>query len=902
MQRGKIRPPKRSLRPEADEFDQCWAVLREALTDIHNRNAGRLSFEHLYRASYKIVLKKHGERLYDLVKEFERDWFAKQVIPQIQALIAPNLVNIIVFEVPGTSAHERREMGDTFLRGLKDAWESHNMSMNMVADILMYLDKGWLKESKNTSIFVTTIGLFRDHLLDPGTISAPGYDRTFSIWEILCAVILDHVNMEREGDVVDRNLIHRCVTMLEDLYETDDELDSQRLYLTYFELPFLESSRKFYRAEALRLLRGADASVWLRHTHRRLREEADRCRTTLSRLTTDKISKVVEAELISTHLSELLALESNGLKSMLDNDRIEDLAILYELILKVDPTTEALKNGLQNRITAQGAEIEKSLRDMDNNPVAADTAVAADGDTKVEGESSKSGAKAAAQQQPLSTQAQQTAAAIKWVDDVLALRDKYDTLWERCFEQDLAIQSAITKGFSDFIHAFPRSSEYVSLFIDDNLKRGIRGKTDGEVGVILDKAIVLIRYLRDKDLFERYYQKHLARRLLHSKSGSEEVEKQMISLMQLDLGKHFTSKFEGMFKDMATSEELSKKYHEHISSLGDDAGYRQAKPIELSVSVLTSNNWPPEVMGRTQQLADSATNPAGGGSTECIYPPEVKRLQESFFKFYLRDRSGRVLTWVGSAGTADIKCVFPRVPGRETGPLSKERRYELSASTYGMVVLLLFNDVADGASLSLEDVQASTNIPPKELSRALASLSINPKARVLLKDPPTKTIRPGDRFSFNTGFVSKAIKIKAPVISSHSKVEGDEERQKTEDKNDETRRHMVDAAIVRIMKYVCHYSICWCLFGPARLTGLVQIPQRVGPQLAPHRGHQPAGITVSASGSHDQGQDRRPYWARISRADRGLGGHKPSVSLSSIKRIEVEGRAFFSCTKHMCMG
>ncbi|EJT72494.1 Cullin-3 [Gaeumannomyces tritici R3-111a-1] len=800
MQRGKIRPPKRSLRPEADEFDQCWAVLREALTDIHNRNAGRLSFEHLYRASYKIVLKKHGERLYDLVKEFERDWFAKQVIPQIQALIAPNLVNIIVFEVPGTSAHERREMGDTFLRGLKDAWESHNMSMNMVADILMYLDKGWLKESKNTSIFVTTIGLFRDHLLDPGTISAPGYDRTFSIWEILCAVILDHVNMEREGDVVDRNLIHRCVTMLEDLYETDDELDSQRLYLTYFELPFLESSRKFYRAEALRLLRGADASVWLRHTHRRLREEADRCRTTLSRLTTDKISKVVEAELISTHLSELLALESNGLKSMLDNDRIEDLAILYELILKVDPTTEALKNGLQNRITAQGAEIEKSLRDMDNNPAAADTAAAADGDTKVEGESSKSGAKAAAQQQPLSTQAQQTAAAIKWVDDVLALRDKYDTLWERCFEQDLAIQSAITKGFSDFIHAFPRSSEYVSLFIDDNLKRGIRGKTDGEVGVILDKAIVLIRYLRDKDLFERYYQKHLARRLLHSKSGSEEVEKQMISLMQLDLGKHFTSKFEGMFKDMATSEELSKKYHEHISSLGDDAGYRQAKPIELSVSVLTSNNWPPEVMGRTQQLADSATNPAGGGSTECIYPPEVKRLQESFFKFYLRDRSGRVLTWVGSAGTADIKCVFPRVPGRETGPLSKERRYELGASTYGMVVLLLFNDVADGASLSLEDVQASTNIPPKELSRALASLSINPKARVLLKDPPTKTIRPGDRFSFNTGFVSKAIKIKAPVISSHSKVEGDEERQKTEDKNDETRRHMVDAAIVRIMK------------------------------------------------------------------------------------------------------
>ena len=47
-----------------DEFEQCWDKLREALHDIHNRNAGNLSFEQLYRYSYKIVLKKAGDKLY----------------------------------------------------------------------------------------------------------------------------------------------------------------------------------------------------------------------------------------------------------------------------------------------------------------------------------------------------------------------------------------------------------------------------------------------------------------------------------------------------------------------------------------------------------------------------------------------------------------------------------------------------------------------------------------------------------------------------------------------------------------------------------------------------------------------------------------------------------------------
>ncbi|KAL2016911.1 hypothetical protein VTK56DRAFT_2872 [Thermocarpiscus australiensis] len=779
---NKIRPIRRPImNKDSSEFEPCWDILRGALTDIHNKNATRLSFENLYRASYKIVIRKKGHLLYDTVKSFEEEWFRVHVLPRIEELVTNNLVSVALLQMPGSSAHERRETGERFLRGIRSTWEDHNMSMNMIADILMYLERNYVAEARLPSVFAATIGLFRDHILRNSLGSAAEQlGQPFVIFDIVNAVMLDLINMERDGDIIDRNLLRQVTSMLEDLYETDDELENTKLYLTTFEPRFLSASQAFYRNECEKLLREANASTWLRHTQRRLREEQDRCNTSLSMLTTDKITKVVEEELIVARLNDFLAMEGSGMKTMIDNDRYEDLSILYQLVSRVDKSKNTLKTILQSRVMELGLEIEQTLKNTDfSTPAAA--AGAGEADDAVEGgDTSKA--------QPLSAAAQQTAAAIKWVDDVLRLKEKFDNLSAACFNNDLVLQSAVTKSFSDFINMFKRSSEFVSLFIDDSLKRGLKGKSDEDIEVVLQKAIVLFRYLADRDLLERYYQKHLARRLLHNKSEMH-IEKELVRRMRAEMGNHFTSKFEGMFKDMELSKDLSENYRDHIRNLGDV----DTKNIELGIHVLTTNNWPPEVMGRSAVQEN-------GVKADCVFPPAIKRLQESFFKYYLKDRSGRVLTWVASAGSADIKCVFPKIPGKESGPLSKERRYELNVSTYGMIVLMLFNDLAEGKSLGFDEIQAKTNIPTADLIRTLGSLSIPPKSRVLVKEPLSKTVKTSDKFSFNSHFVSKTIKIKAPVISSTSKVEGDEERKETERKNDQTRAHVVDAAIVRIMK------------------------------------------------------------------------------------------------------
>ncbi|KAG5933065.1 hypothetical protein E4U59_007076 [Claviceps monticola] len=769
---GRIRPPRRIVRPsgggEGADFEDCWNMLKEALRDIHNKSCGRLSFEELYRAAYKIVLKKKGEVLYERVKQFEEQWFAEHVIPKIEVLVTKSLISIGVDKNSTSSVNERRQTGEKFLKGLRDTWEDHNMSMNMTADILMYLDRGYTQQEPNrVPIFATTIALFRDHILR----SCLNANSSSLVIDMLISVMLDQIDMEREGDVIDRNLIRSCSRMLNSLYDTEDESESHKLYTTVFEPRFLGNSETFYGAECQRLLREADASTWLRHTQRRLNEEADRCGTTIEPETLSKVSTVIDQQLIVRHLSEFMGMEGSGLRWMIDNDKTGDLAILYKLVSRVEVEKTSLRGSLQKRVVELGLEIENALSNTDFPN--------AQGEGEEAGEADKNKA--------LNPAAQQTAAAIKWVDDVLRLKDKFDNLLTRCFQNDLGIQTSLNKSFSDFINVFSRSSEYVSLFIDDNLKRGIRGKTEAEIDAVLEKAIVVIRYLQDRDLFQTYYQRHLARRLLHGKSESHDVEKQIISRMKQELGQQFTSKFEGMFRDLVTSSELTSTFRDHHANFSEGAKF-----IDLNVSVLSSNYWPQEVMGRQASIGDSSR-------VSCNYPPVIERLQASFQQFYLANRNGRKLTWIGTTGSADIKCVFPAIPGK-SGALAKERRYEINVPTFAMVVMLLFNDVDNSQSLTFEEIQAKTNISTSDLMRALMAIAVAPKSRVLLKEPATKTVKAGDRFSFNASFQSKTMRIKAPIINAVSKVEGTQERKTTEEKNNQTRAHIVDAAIVRIMK------------------------------------------------------------------------------------------------------
>lgn len=586
---------------------------------------------------------------------------------------------------------------------------------------------------------------------------------------LLNSVILDHIQMEREGDIIDTSLIRACIYMLEGLYESEDEDESTKLYLTVFEPAFLEASEAFFAVESASLLAQADAGTFCRHAKRRSDEEQDRCRSTLSILSSSKIKAVFEEKFIKHNIREVIAMEGSGVKYMLKTDRMSELEMIYDLVARVDPKKEELRLAVQERIIELGTELNNAASQMASTRI---NKSSNQGET-VEAEAKGPGAKAISQQ---------TVAAIKWVDDILQLKEKFDNVLTSAFKSDQGLQTAFTRSFTDFINAFGRSSEYLSLFFDENMKKGIKGKTENEVDALLDKGIILLRYIQDKDMFERYYKKHLSKRLLMKKSESMDAERQMISKMKLEVGNSFTQKIESMFKDMAVSEDLTSSYKQEVALLGDPDPHR----VELEINVLTSTMWPLETM--------SASSKDGGPNSSCIFPPQVAVLKQGFEKFYLKKHTGRQLAWQAHMGTADLWAYFPEMKGTKTR--------ELNVSTYAMIILLLFNDLAPGQSYTCEEIQAKTNIPLNDLTRNLQSLAVAPKTRILVKQPMSKEISAADKFFINEKFTSQFLKIKIGVVSTGNKVEDLDERKETEKKNDLSRGGSIEAAIVRIMKYV----------------------------------------------------------------------------------------------------
>jgi cullin 3 len=604
------------------------------------------------------------------------------------------------------------------------------------------------------------MALFRTQVL-----GSPAIDQSdVNIMTILESIILDMIAVERDNEVIDRPLIRACIYMLEGLYETYQEEESSKLYLTSFEPKFLESSRVFYNKEGQDLVTNADAGTFCRHARKRLREEDERCQQTLSILTEPKIKSVVDKELIGAHIRDVINMEGTGVRHMLDNDRMEDLSNVFDLNARVDPKKAALKDAVQKRIISLGSEI--------NNSNSSTTANGSEQARKEDGQKPA----------PEKNVNQQTVSAIKWVDDVLKLKAKYDRIWEEAFKNDSNMEKALEYSFQEFINANQRSSEHLSLYLDEYLKKGAKGKTDAEVDANLDKGILLLQYIQDKDHFESYYKKHLSKRLLQKKSASMDIERQMISKMKMKVGNTFTQRLESMFKDMALSEDLTKQYKAHVADLGDLDTTR----IDLEPSILTTTMWPVDSMVRR--------NEDGSTKTACIYPPAVENARKRFEHFYLKKHSGRTLSWQPQLGSADIRMTF-------TKPNGKPQRHELNVSTYAMVILLLFNDLPADQCLTYEEIQARTSIADNELGRNLQSLAVAPKTRVLRKEPMSKDVKPGDRFYFNDNFTSQYLKVKIGVVSNAgSKAENSDERRVTRRKADEERGTTIEAAVVRIMK------------------------------------------------------------------------------------------------------
>lgn len=121
------------------DFEETWRTISSSLREMHTKNASKLSFESIYRLAYRVVLKKKGDAFYKRILQFESEWLVGEVRIDLRTLILPSLVGIPGTGGPSSTANERRAAGEKLLKGLKEAWEDHQLVMNMATDVFMYL-------------------------------------------------------------------------------------------------------------------------------------------------------------------------------------------------------------------------------------------------------------------------------------------------------------------------------------------------------------------------------------------------------------------------------------------------------------------------------------------------------------------------------------------------------------------------------------------------------------------------------------------------------------------------------------------------------------------------------------------------------------------------------------------
>jgi len=107
------------------------------------------------------------------------------------------------------------------------------------------------------------------------------------------------------------------------------------------------------------------------------------------------------------------------------------------------------------------------------------------------------------------------------------------------FDNDLCFSGALDKAFTVIINYKlvknqpSKSPEYLSKYCDNLLKKSSKGMCEAEIDHKLLLSITIFKYIDDKDVFQRFYQRHLAKRLIHQQSQSMDGEEGMINKLKV---------------------------------------------------------------------------------------------------------------------------------------------------------------------------------------------------------------------------------------------------------------------------------------------------------------------------------------------------------------------------------
>lgn len=508
--------------------------------------------------------------------------------------------------------------------------------------------------------------------------------------------VLNLIETERNGECIDRILLKSVIDMMNEL----------QVYDEIFSPKFLSVTDSLYKEESMQLFEDFNVTNYLFYVERRLREEEDRIVSYLHKSSEKVLTDILKRRLLKEHLQEIL---ERGFDELMEYNKLEQLTLLYKLLEQIPNGHPELIKMFSNYIIKTGKCI---VQDPERDKF--------------------------------------------MIESLLEFKDKIDNIVVVSFGNNSKLLEGVRSSFKCFINQrHNKPAELLAKFVDGKLRSK---STEEDIENILNKVMVIFRFIQGKDIFEAFYKKDLAKRLLVGKSASQDAENSMISKLKLECGSGFTAKLEGMFKDIRLSQDINNSFKQHLNNT---QGYNFS--AEMNINVLTTGYWP------TFQTFN------------VNLPEEMVNYQGTFQKFYVSNYSGRKLQWQPNLGFCILKAFFP---------LGMK---ELQVSLFQTIILLLFNTVNE---ISYKEICEATNLEKNELKRTLQSLACG-KTRVLTKCPKGRDVCDDDVFSFNSDFTDKLFRVKINQVQLKETVE---EQQATEEAVFHDRQFQIDAAVVRIMK------------------------------------------------------------------------------------------------------
>ncbi|KAJ0988374.1 hypothetical protein J5N97_006730 [Dioscorea zingiberensis] len=606
----------------------------------------------------------------------------------------------------------RLKLGEFFLKELATRWEHYKDVTRRLSSCFRYLERYYIPQNSIPTLSDVGIDCFNDMVYE-------------QMRAIASPAVISLIGKERDGMKIDRDLVNGVRDIFVELGK-----GSMDLYEKDFEQPMLDDARDYYSRKASMWISECSCPEFMVKVEESLIREEERGRCYMHPIcstTEKKLVSRVENELLVVHETELLVKEGSGLKSLLRDNKVDDLARMYRLFSRVRDGLKPISIVFKEHVICEGMALVKQ---------------AAGDEASKKMENKDHVAEGLLQE-----------AQVLLIGRFIELHDKCLVYVRDCFQNDTLFFRVLKKGFEVFCNksiAGTSPAESLAVYCDFILKKRGHGLTDDT----FEHVVKLFAHFNEKDLFAEFHRKKLARRLLFDKD-SDEHEKCLIAKLKQQCGGPFTSKMEGMVKDLTISRDMQKSFEEFIQSNSE------ANPgIDLTVTVLTTGPWPSY---KTCNLN---------------LPPEMLRCVQVFKEFYQSRTKRRRLSWVYSLGTCNIIGHF------------EPKTMELLVNTFQAAALLLFNS---SNRMSYSEIKDQLGLTDEDVNRVLHSLSCA-KYKILNKEPDSKNISETDYFSFNSKFTDRMRRIKVPLPQV-------DERKKVVEGVAKDRRFAVDAAIVRIMKH-----------------------------------------------------------------------------------------------------